>query len=499
MSENVEPLIQFKLRSKFNGWKIVKKLEDWGGHGASYKVIKEKLPYLLKIEKTGHDKFLKHEVRVLQELAKVSEARHISKIEEAKQYNNIFYVVYTFFGKTLKDLCENAPNKIFDRVPAVSAASQCLNAIKSFHANGYFLSDTQPTNFAIGTPEFNQTRKIFVLNVYMAKKYKKHDGTLIDVFWSSPSSFRDRYKSISHHEKQKIRCIDEIESWFYMIVEWTCGRLPWVHGLVNFQRNMLKMKQYFLTDGEKSLDGCPSEYLQILKLIRENQDNDYYNKSIYKQSFEWKIKESLLLQRNFSLGTFESTDFKYINKHKKAIYRIKLYQRGIPHSHCQFGSWIVLKLVNHNLDTNIEVKYTVKIPSANFTKKFHHIFEKNKEWEMHGCKIEELFNPKKKYFVDGIMNLKFEFQFVEVEKDFVEKINNLSIGTTEEARFDKSPDKAVYYFCPLWRSNFQLQQIKNCMPNQYFKSPVYVGCNEFKCYFELYPKLEESNDFEDGA
>uniref|UniRef100_A0A914QWK7 Protein kinase domain-containing protein n=1 Tax=Panagrolaimus davidi TaxID=227884 RepID=A0A914QWK7_9BILA len=61
----------------------------------------------------------------------------------------------------------------------------------------------------------------------MAKKYKEHDGTLKDVFWPSTSCLRPRYASISYHEKQKIRCINEIESWFYMIVEWTCGGLPW--------------------------------------------------------------------------------------------------------------------------------------------------------------------------------------------------------------------------------------------------------------------------------
>uniref|UniRef100_A0A914QE42 Ubiquitin-like protease family profile domain-containing protein n=1 Tax=Panagrolaimus davidi TaxID=227884 RepID=A0A914QE42_9BILA len=376
----------------------------------------------------------------------------------------------------------------------------------------------------------------------MARKYKKHDGTLKDVFWSSTSCRRLRYASISYHGKQKIRCIDEIQSWFYMIVEWTCGRLPWA----NFQSlKVLQMKKLFLKDGKKFLDGCPSAYLQILKLIGENQDNDYYNKSIYKQinnflhqsiknvkihpfdwevskmkqqvieskrnvnvaSFEWKIKESSLLKRDFYPGTCELTDFKYIDKHKKAKYRIELYQRGIPYSKYQFGSWIILKLVNYNLHTNIEVKYTVKIPSADFTKKSHHIFEKNGEWEIYGCKIDELFNPKKKYFVDGIMNLKVEFEFNEVEIDFVEEINNLSIGATEEAYFDKSPDKTVYTYSPTWcaiysfinHKTFPLRQIKTCMPNQCFISPIYFGGNEFKFYFELYPKLEESSDFEDGA
>uniref|UniRef100_A0A914PV87 MATH domain-containing protein n=1 Tax=Panagrolaimus davidi TaxID=227884 RepID=A0A914PV87_9BILA len=214
-------------------------------------------------------------------------------------------------------------------------------------------------------------------------------------------------------------------------------------------------------------------------------------------SFEWKIEESRLLSQDFYPGTCVLTDFKYIDKHKKAKYRIELYQRGIQNSKYQFGSWIILKLVNYNLDTNIEVKYTVKIPSADFSRKCHHMFEKNEEWEMDGCKIVELFNPKKKYFVDGIINLKLEFEFNEVEKDFVEEINNFSIGATEEASFDKCPDNAVYSFFPVWR--IPLEQIENCMPNECIESDVFFGGNEFKFCFKFYPKLEEFNDFEDGA
>uniref|UniRef100_A0A914QR93 Protein kinase domain-containing protein n=1 Tax=Panagrolaimus davidi TaxID=227884 RepID=A0A914QR93_9BILA len=133
MAENEVPLIQFKPGSKFNGWEIVEKLEDWE-YGADYIVLKEKLPYLMKIEKTGHDELLKHEVHVLREMAKVSAAQYISKIEETEEFDTTFsYVVLTLFGKTLKDLCKNAPNNIFSRGTAVSAAIQCLKAIESFH------------------------------------------------------------------------------------------------------------------------------------------------------------------------------------------------------------------------------------------------------------------------------------------------------------------------------------------------------------------------------
>uniref|UniRef100_A0AC35FKK6 Ubiquitin-like protease family profile domain-containing protein n=1 Tax=Panagrolaimus sp. PS1159 TaxID=55785 RepID=A0AC35FKK6_9BILA len=216
-------------------------------------------------------------------------------------------------------------------------------------------------------------------------------------------------------------------------------------------------------------------------------------------SFNWGIKESRLNEMEFSPDACETTTYKYIGE-KKEIHSIRFgtkskESRGIPNTKYQYGSWIILKLFNNTLDPNVEVKCTVKIPSANYTKKCHHIFKKNKEWEMNGLKICELFNPKKKYIFIGYRDLQFEFEFDKVEIDFVEQINKLSMGATEEARFDKSPDKVVYSYSP----TFPLQQINTSMPNQCFISPIYFGGSEFKFYFELYPKLEESNDFEDGA
>uniref|UniRef100_A0A914PNI2 Uncharacterized protein n=1 Tax=Panagrolaimus davidi TaxID=227884 RepID=A0A914PNI2_9BILA len=138
MSKNV-PLKPFKPGNKFKEWKIVETVGEISDNGAAYKVLKEKLPYLLIIQKIGHDEILNYEIHVLQEMAKVF-GRHILKIEEKGQfYYDFSYVVLTLVGKTLNDLREYAPNNKFSRGTAVLIAIKCLQAIEDFHG-GYHIS-----------------------------------------------------------------------------------------------------------------------------------------------------------------------------------------------------------------------------------------------------------------------------------------------------------------------------------------------------------------------
>uniref|UniRef100_A0AC35FK48 Protein kinase domain-containing protein n=1 Tax=Panagrolaimus sp. PS1159 TaxID=55785 RepID=A0AC35FK48_9BILA len=290
MSKNVA-LKPFKPGSKFNGWKIVEPVGGISDNGAAYKVLKEKLPYLLIIQKCGHDEILNYEIHVLQEMAKVS-ARHILQIEETGQFFDDFsYVVLTLVGKTLNDLREY--NNKFSRGTAVLIAIQCLITIENFHENGYFLRDIKPSNFAIGRSEFDKLREIYLKNVYMAKKYKNHDGNVRDVFWPAKPRLHLRYAPIAYHKQEKIRFIDEIESWFYMIVEWTCGQLPWKHLKDTNRDEILRIKEDFLTNGEQFLDECPQEYHQILLIINATKRKDFFDKHIYEKAKAYPSLASL--------------------------------------------------------------------------------------------------------------------------------------------------------------------------------------------------------------
>ncbi|KAE9412907.1 hypothetical protein Angca_005415, partial [Angiostrongylus cantonensis] len=102
-----------------------------------------------------------------------------------------------------------------------------IKAIEELHKLGYISRDIKPGNFAPGHRCNNQSRTIFLYDFGLSKKYVDKSGKVIParkhVGWRGTT----RYGSLSAHKRQDLGRRDDMESWFYMIVEMTKGTLPW--------------------------------------------------------------------------------------------------------------------------------------------------------------------------------------------------------------------------------------------------------------------------------
>lgn len=69
--------------------------------------------------------------------------------------------------------------------------------------------------------------KIYVLDFGMCRKFIHEDGVIKNP--RAVTGFRGtvKYASISCHRQRELCRLDDVESWFYMIVEYTKGSLPW--------------------------------------------------------------------------------------------------------------------------------------------------------------------------------------------------------------------------------------------------------------------------------
>ncbi|EPB72743.1 hypothetical protein ANCCEY_08165 [Ancylostoma ceylanicum] len=107
----------------------------------------------------------------------------------------------------------------------------------------------------------------------MARKFIKEDGTLRNP--RARAGFRGtvKYAPLACHVHREQCRKDDIESWMYMLVEITCGRLPWRNLTVAFyydvESNDVGM---FKKDckGERYrclFGGCPREYTEIFPIL----------------------------------------------------------------------------------------------------------------------------------------------------------------------------------------------------------------------------------------
>ncbi|MCP9261968.1 Tau-tubulin kinase 1 [Dirofilaria immitis] len=232
-------IVRLEIGSVVEGWKIDGKLG--------------------KVESV-HEKvgFLKMELTVLNKLKEQDRLRHFCTIEDKGRHRDFFYIVMTMVGKSLQHqlytgiTTSNSKQK-FSLGTAMSVGIKCLEALEDLHNIGYLHRDVKPGNFAIGRPE------VYVLDFGMARLYIHEDGTMRNP--RSLTGFRGtlKYAPLSAHILRELCRKDDVESWLYMIVELTSGKLPW--------RNMTD-KIFDTPDYEKI-------YTLMRNAIRDTKSQEY--------------------------------------------------------------------------------------------------------------------------------------------------------------------------------------------------------------------------------
>uniref|UniRef100_A0A1I7XIA4 non-specific serine/threonine protein kinase n=1 Tax=Heterorhabditis bacteriophora TaxID=37862 RepID=A0A1I7XIA4_HETBA len=243
---------------KVGQWEILRKLGE-GGFGAVYLCKnKENQRYALKVEAENDPiGLLKMEVYVLMELKKTN----------FQGSNKLFCL----------DLRADSPLKKFSMGTAISVGKQCLEAVEDLHNVGILHRDIKPGNYTVGRKDTNELRKIYMLDFGMARKFIKDDGTLrnprlhrmLKVLTKlARAGFRGtvKYAPLACHVQREQCRKDDIESWMYMLVEITCGRLPWRNLTDSSEVGMFKKD----CKGERYrclFGGCPREYLGIFPIL----------------------------------------------------------------------------------------------------------------------------------------------------------------------------------------------------------------------------------------
>jgi len=254
-----------------NQWEVGTKTGD-GTYCSVYKCVKKDRKdelYALKVESL-EDKFafLRKEAIILSELTTQKRDHHFCKIKTRGRMDNFFFVVMTLVGRTLHDLRMERPMRKFSHGTTISVGIKCLEALEALHSVEYMYREVSPSNFAIGLPEFNELRKIYLLDLGGARKFVSEDGS----YKRQKKMFGFREKSINYaplafHEDRDLYRKDDIESLIYMLAEFILGSLPWSKHTNQADIGRSK-KQVRTTDrGMKKLFGStPRKFKEILKL-----------------------------------------------------------------------------------------------------------------------------------------------------------------------------------------------------------------------------------------
>ncbi|WKX92365.1 hypothetical protein Q1695_010416 [Nippostrongylus brasiliensis] len=216
--------------------------------------------------------FLKHEAKILESLRKLASPHFVTLQDRGKVKHRFLFLIMKLVGKNLWELRVENPYRKFSMVTSLRAAEQTLAGIRDLHSCGFLHRDIKPPNFAIGREEDGDPHTIYIIDFGLSRQYRTKDKDLR--YQREKVAFRGttRYASVNTLELKEQSRRDDVESWWYMVLEWMIGELPWKRwDKKRFQNDREKVKQYKKELREKNnlsqmLKNTPEEYMKRIIL-----------------------------------------------------------------------------------------------------------------------------------------------------------------------------------------------------------------------------------------
>ncbi|CAJ0563606.1 unnamed protein product, partial [Mesorhabditis spiculigera] len=163
-------------------------------------------------------------------------------------------------------------------------AEQTLLAIEQLHRLGYLHRDVKPGNFALGPP--SRPHNVHIIDFGLSRCYTWGERELRPQRERASYRGTTRYASLAALTEKDQSRKDDLESWLYVVMEWTSGGLPWKRekgkdkAKVEAQKKELRTNETLLNQAMK---GCPKEtYVRIMRYL---DDLEYYDVPDYTYIF----------------------------------------------------------------------------------------------------------------------------------------------------------------------------------------------------------------------
>ena len=217
-------------------------------------------------------------------------------------------LVMELMGPNLSNLLKQCGGTFHLRT-VIRIAIQTLDRIQYLHDKSFIHRDLKPDNFVIGRHQ--KKKGIYLLDFGLSVRYKREDGYHVRPSKESRFIGTIRYASVNSHLGYRLSRRDDLESWFYIIMYFLHGRLPWMgYRNKNKERYHKKICQLKKNITAKELVGtdAPSQFIRIFEHIKSLQFNQrpnynymrhlldtimtHYEISIY-EPYDWESEYSL--------------------------------------------------------------------------------------------------------------------------------------------------------------------------------------------------------------
>ncbi|KRX48902.1 Tau-tubulin kinase 1 [Trichinella sp. T9] len=206
-------------------------------------------------------KVMRTEVKILSALQ--GKSSRICQLIACGSDNKVNYIIMNLTGRNLKDYKNSFRGKHLPPVDALKISIQCIEVIREVHEAGFIHRDVKPENFAV---EFTGSAdKIYLLDFGIARQYRFKNGSLRPARKTSLFYGTTEYASPNAFDEKELGRHDDLISWFYMVVEFYGGFLPWKPYKNNMKLcGQIKRKNFRST---KWLKNLPEEFTEIYETV----------------------------------------------------------------------------------------------------------------------------------------------------------------------------------------------------------------------------------------
>eukprot|EP00002_Diphylleia_rotans_P002156 TRINITY_DN1132_c0_g1_i1.p1 TRINITY_DN1132_c0_g1~~TRINITY_DN1132_c0_g1_i1.p1 ORF type:complete len:320 (+),score=74.97 TRINITY_DN1132_c0_g1_i1:32-991(+) len=267
---------EFVLKGR---WRLYKKIGQ-GAFGETFlgEDIQTKQPVAVKLEGTvGSKQVLKLEVSILR---KLQESPYVCRFYNCGRTQEHNFLVMELLGENLSELRRKQPSNRFSMATSVRLGLQMLHAIESMHFHGYLHRDIKPSNFAMGVG--SNKHRCFVLDFGLSRRYLLQDGSMRPPRDQAGFRGTSRYASLNSHNSLELSRRDDLWSFFYMMIEFIMGGLPWRRLKDKIQIGEMKKQ----CNNPELVRGLPSEFLAFF---------NYLTTLKYEEVPDYRYIEQLLL------------------------------------------------------------------------------------------------------------------------------------------------------------------------------------------------------------
>ncbi|KAG4177384.1 hypothetical protein ERO13_A11G302766v2 [Gossypium hirsutum] len=155
-------------------------------------------------------------------------SHRVPKVHYKGKQGDYYVMVMDILGPSLWDVWNSAGQTMSAEMVACIAV-ESLYILEKMHSKGYVHGDVKPENFLLGQPPTPQEKKLFLVDLELATKWKDSSSGLHVDYDQRLDMFRGtvRYANVHAHLGRTASRRDDPESLAYTLIFLHQGRLPW--------------------------------------------------------------------------------------------------------------------------------------------------------------------------------------------------------------------------------------------------------------------------------